>query len=566
MNTAQRHDARSSPGAGARTPATHAEKPRWCERDRRAAHGKWAVLASASAALLSSTAVAQVGAVWTHLGGGASRASASPAGTLSLSTPAWVVSRDLNNAAIVWVGQSSPVVTRDRVMAVGQVGAAAYVFSIDRRAGAVVWQSPIDPPTFSSYSSPVIDERGRTCIVASGWTVRAFDLSTGASRWAIELENPVVNASPVVTQDLWAADRLFITDYDAAGASGRLYCINISPRRATINPFSPGEIVWSVGVGGTSGNSPAYANGRVFVPVAGDYNSFPPIPSELRCYDAGAMSTPDPVWTYANAADPDARFFGGVSVSGGAVYAASYDFVGLSSTFNNSNLVKLDAKTGTLRWSVPSNRTNAIPIPLPPKPVSKFPRVLLSAGLNNFGGTAPNLQLFEDRGGAAQLVWDSAMATWIDLDGDGRVDAGEFMSVGGWSHQPAVSTGLGPVTVFAGTLPTSGNNTSFGACTNLRAINLDVLPAATGFVRAEFVGAGSSPALADGNIYTIGGTGLHAFGPTPPRFDVDGDGEITIEDLYAWEQGVGSRDVDGNGVANGVDRTLLVAELRRAER
>ncbi len=46
-------------------------------------------------------------------------------------------------------------------------------------------------------------------------------------------------------------------------------------------------------------------------------------------------------------------------------------------------------------------------------------------------------------------------------------------------------------------------------------------------------------------------------------YDVNNDGEVTIEDLYAWH--VLATDVDGNGVVNNADRAALLYELRRLE-
>lgn len=521
--------------------------------------------------LLAAPALGQAPrSTWTHLSGETSRSSTGASGTINFASSAWVIARDLDGNVISWSGQSSPVVSRDFVFATGSVqsGLYTYLFAIDRRTGMIAWQSEIDAAEFSSFSSPAIDERGRACIVASGYNVRAFDMPSGQLLWNVALANPVVNASPVVTQDLWPSNRVFITDSDGAGISGKLYSINVSPRLGEINPHEPGEIVWSFDIGGASGNTPAYARGRLFVASAGDFQSFPPAPSEIRCFSVRAIGEPQLVWTYANTIDPDARFFGGVMVAGGAsgaggsVYAATYDFYAEPGTINNSNMVKLDAATGALKWSVASNRTSATPIVLPPRPGSNYPRVLLSTGLL-FSGTAPTLQLFEDRGGSAAQVWDSAMMTWVDADGDGRLDPGEYQSFGGWTNQPAVSTGLGPLTAFVGTLPSGGNNVGFPACVRLTAINLDVLPGSASFVRADRAGAGSSPAIADGNLYTIGATGLHAFGPAPFQYDVDGDGEVSIEDLIAWQRGQGRRDVDLNGVVNVQDGSALTLELVR---
>jgi hypothetical protein len=55
-----------------------------------------------------------------------------------------------------------------------------------------------------------------------------------------------------------------------------------------------------------------------------------------------------------------------------------------------------------------------------------------------------------------------------------------------------------------------------------------------------------------------------AFEISPPT-DVNTDFEIDIEDLYSWEQGIGLRDVDGNGTVDAADRTLLIQTLRQNE-
>lgn len=569
----------ASPGVGARRSAAQADVPRWRERERRSAcrFERSPLLAPASAALL---ALASAGpclaephwtppqwprSVWTHLAGDASRTGVTAGGTLNLAAPSWVVTHDMSGKPITFVGQSSPVVTRDLVLAIGTVDdeGYAYLFAVDRRSAKIVWQSFVDLPEGSSYSSPAIDERGRSVVVATGYGVKAFDLPSGVLLWDLALPNPVVNASPAVTQDLWPTNRAFITDSDPYGTGGRLYCINISPRLAPINPHGLGDVVWSAEIGGTSGNTPAYQSGRVYVTTVGDFIAFPPVAARVMAFDARARTAPAPLWTYSNTADPAARFFGGLGVVDGSVYAATYDFNAAPPGINNSNLVKLSAATGALQWSVACNRTNSIPIVVGPAPGSTASRVLLSAGLHGFAGTVPSLQLFEDGGASARMVWDSASATWMDLNHNGRMDPGEYTPLAGWTHQPAVSSSLGGVTGFVGTLPAGGNGTTFPACVKLSAVDLDVNPGAPGFVRGQFEGAGSSPALADENVYTIGAEGLYAFGPAPFQYDVNGDGEVSMEDLMAWEQGQGDLDVDLDGIVVEWDREALVAELVR---
>jgi outer membrane protein assembly factor BamB len=528
-----------------------------------------AVVLLALSCLTASVRAVDDVSTWTQLGADSGRDSTSQAGTLDLAEPSWVAWQDTLGRPIDFVGQSSPVVTLDAVLAIGLLeNGEAYLFSFDRRSGFINWQSPIEAPEQSSYSSPAVDARNRRVLVASGYSLCAIDLTTGVLLWTVTFANPIVNASPVVTQDLWPSDRVFITDADGFGTTGTLHCINVSSRLGAANPYDPGEVVWSLEIGGATGNTPAYADGRVYVSGVGDYFSTPPQPAPIICVDARSRVMPAPLWIYTNTPDASARFFSGLTVKGGFVYAASYDFVGVSgqpTNPNNSNLVKIRASNGSLIWSTPCNRTSSIPVVLPPRPGSAFSRVVLSAGLTGFSGTFPNLQLFEDRGASVAQIWDSALATWIDLDGDRRIDTGEYLSIGGWTIQPAVSTGLGPLTAFIGSLPTGGDAVNFPACNRISAINLDMLPAQAGFVRVSSLGCGSSPALADENVYSIGGAGIYAFGPAPFRYDVDQDGAVTIEDLYAWEQGRGLRDVDLNGVVLGNDRDLLTKRLRRME-
>jgi len=48
--------------------------------------------------------------------------------------------------------------------------------------------------------------------------------------------------------------------------------------------------------------------------------------------------------------------------------------------------------------------------------------------------------------------------------------------------------------------------------------------------------------------------------------DVNRDGHVDIDDLYAWEQGSGQRDINRSGSADSADRTILINTLRNEER
>ncbi len=503
---------------------------------------------------------------WTQFAGNPQRIGAAAIIAPSILTPAWVRSTDSQGNTIAFPGQSGVAVSLDVVLAQGSVTPAAQskqhkLFAFDRRAGGVVWAAAVPAPALDSWSTPAVDAVHQTVIVASGAFVTALSLKTGAQVWQAALTHAVVDASPLVTSGwgpggLGVANRCFITEYDGFGDDGRLTCINIDPFRTGSNPFQPGEVVWSIPIGASSGNTPALWNGRVFVTTAGLYGSGP---GQVLAFDARAIEAPAPLWTSDNPAGE--AFFGGVCVrtrSGGAdLYCASYAFFGGTTS---ANLLKLDAATGAFRWTVPCNRTSATPLVLPDG------RVVLSGGLAGYG-TTPTLQLFRDEGASATLLWESAAATWVDGNHNSAMDLGEYLVLGGWSHQPLV-TSAGSVRLVVGVLPVSAGGA--GACTDLYTIDVSKLPttpgaAQPGYLAQHFVGAGSSPGAADSNIYTLGPGGLHAFGPAPFRYDVDGDGRIGIDDLYAWEQGAGSRDVNLDGQVTSSDRDALVLELRRNE-
>ncbi len=488
---------------------------------------------------------------WPMLARDAARSSSADSFAGVLDIPDWIAGTDENGLPIEFAGQSGPVLWHDLAYAVGESDGADRLYAIDRTDGIVRFSTVIEPPSFDSWSTPIVDATNRAVISTSGNLVQAFDAESGAPLWNATLGLDVVNASAVITPDLGPRDRLFITDSDGflIQGGGSLYCINIDPFDALENPFDPGEIVWAIALAAaSSGNSPAYDNGVVFVADAGDPNFGSP--GRVRAFDATAILEPGAQWTFINTINTG--FFGGVSVSNQHVYAASFTFNGGQ---DSANLVKLDASTGALVWSSPANRTASLPI------ILDDGRVLLSTGLAGFG-SLPALQLFSADG---TRLWDSALSTFEDLDGDMLIEPGEFLAVGGWTHVPLVVTNEAGTFAYVGTPPLAGG--FFGPNTDVHLIDLDLLPSDTGFVIETFAGAGSTPALADGVLYTIGAAGLHAFGVFPgfaPE-DINRDCNVDIEDLYAWESGIGARDVTGNGTVDQSDRDALRAVLRAGE-
>jgi outer membrane protein assembly factor BamB len=410
-------------------------------------------------------------------------------------SPRWLFAA-AGGEGVSFAGQSGAVVAAGRVVAIGRIAGQPVCVCYSALSGALIWSAPIPAVFLDSWSTPAVDAPSGVAYVASGRCITALDLASGAVRFQTELARQVVNASPCLTSDRGPADRLFITDYDGFGGQARLYCINIDPFDAGANPFQPGEIVWSAAIGGSSGNSPAYAGGVVFTGSITDESAS--TGGRVLAFAAGAVQTPSPLWSYT--LQSAQGFFGGVSVADGAVFAATYWLYGGQL---NSTLVKLDAGSGALIWATACGRTDSTPVPLPGG------RIALSVGIAGFG-SAPAIQLLQDQGSSASLLWDSALATWDDVNTNGIIEEGEYLRIGGWTVQPAAIVTPGqPARLVTGAIPAAGG--PFGACNDLYILDLSRQPGESGFVVDHAVGAGNSPAAAAGLLVSIGQSGLHVF-------------------------------------------------------
>jgi len=391
-----------------------------------------------------------------------------------------------------------------RLFAAATIDGQSRALSIDARTGQIAWNKPIPGFIYDSWSTPAIDAPTGVVLFFSGSQVTALRQGDGSLAWQSPTVSFAINASPVVTDDLGPRGRAFVVDDGGFGGPSFLYCINLSARDGALNPFDPGETVWATPCGSAAGATPAYLDGVVYVASTGlDQLGF----GEIRAFDATALTAPAPLWTFTNTIP--ASFFGGVTVrdtpGGRFVYGATYAFFG---GLDSSNLVKVDASTGGLEWSVACNRTASIPVVLPDG------RVALAAGIQGFG-SVPSVELFRDDGASATMLWDTAIDTWDDANENGLLDLGEFLVVGGWTTHPALAIAPdGSPRLVVGAIPTDGGFE--GPYTRLFELNLNKAPAQAGFIVQEHEAGGSTPAMLGAGVYTVGTWGLAAFGPTPP--------------------------------------------------
>jgi hypothetical protein len=476
------------------------------------------------------------GQTWSHFGGNTRRQGRAHTAAIlpSLNSPLWIATGDgITN--YVPIAQSGIVVDRKRVYTLAtspQSPGANFAVAYNRFTGDFLWATPIPPVVLDSWSTPAIDSQHGQLIVAISQNIISLDSVSGAENWSTIIDGIVVNASPVVTSDLGDADRVFITNYSFGGGStASLLCINTDPLNKTSNPYQPGEIVWQTPIGGdSSGNSPAYSAGKVYVASASSPGS---TKGQIQSFDAIATSPPQPNWEFTNTIN--AGFFSGVVITRGHVYASSFSFTGLQ---QSANTVKINKQTGELVWSVPTNRTDATPV------VLSNGDVVVSGGIATgafdflpFFGSLPSIQYISDEGSTASLMWDSALDTLDDINSNGIWDFGEsFLSIGGWTHQPISLAGTNLLLV--GTLPETTPGVLFGHNTDLQLVDLSKLPTDHDFISEQYSGTGSTPAMLNSWIYSPGAEGIHAFAPPSPPvistrevINLYNDGQLSFEQL-----------------------------------
>lgn len=475
---------------------------------------------------------------------------------------AWIASVDEQGRQFTAIASQTPVFDSECVYICGRVVAESgpiwRLLAIRRSDGTTRWGAPIPAPVVDSFSSATLDAGRNRVIIAAARNLIAINASDGTEAWRFVLTRNVVNASAIIADDLLGRARAFITDYDGFGVAASLYCINLDVRSAS-NPFDPGELIWRVPIGGASGATPAFLAaedggvGLVYVATRGEPGF---MPGNILAFDAYADAAPMPAFIATNTIDEG--FYGIVAVApasfagaGPTLYAVSYEFYG---GLNSANLIAVDGASGQVRWSIASNRGASAPV------VLGNGRIAVSAGVQGYG-TLPSVALYVDRRDHAVELWNSAMDTWIDGDGDGLIDLGECDSVGLWSYQPIASRDLGLLCV--GVAPDSAVVSGFGS--SIATLDVTLSPKDREFCRRS-AGASGSPSAGRGWFYAIGANGLAAYRMS--RVDINADARTTIDDLVALERGVGDpdrRDVNGDGAVDAMDRAELVHRLRAHE-
>ena len=443
---------------------------------------------------------------WSQLAGSPTHSTTPYATGPYLSTPTWTTTGN-GSITLSFTPQSGVVADDQRVYALGfDQGFAHHLAAFDQDTGTLAWATPIPFALLDSWSMPAIDSNNDTIIVATGFSILALNRFTGDVLWTTNLDTPMVNASPCLTTDLPGSNRIFITDYTfSSGATGSLICINVDPNTPT-NPYEPGQILWTAPLpGDCSGNTPAYNDGIVYVSTADDGSGGP---GHILAFDATSTTTPNPLWNTQNS--QPLGFFSAVTYHDGHVYASSYNFNGLQ---RSANTIKLNATTGNLIWSVPTVRTDASPIILPNG------NIIISGGLPTpqtppttfFTGSLPAIELINDQGPTATVLWDTFEATHQDLNNNGTWDPGEpYLSLGSWAHHPIAFLVNRKNHLLVATMTPPTNLNPFTHASDLHTIDLTKHPTDPNFIISTQPNTGTTPALFGNRIFSTSATGLSA--------------------------------------------------------
>lgn len=493
----------------------------------------------------SSVAIGGAADDWTQYGHVTSRHSIAVDGPnrIDSSTLAWVTEEDPQDPefAVEFEGGSGTVVYKGKVYAYAKyydeygVYTNSQIIAYDTNDGEILWTGITDKAYMESWSTPCIDTKNNTVLIGSRYNVYAFDANSGVELWSTPLVRQVVNASVCTVLD-GTYGRAFITDYKPAStAEGRLYCINLDAYEAG-NPYQPGEIIWSDIIGNTSGDTPSYIDGVVYVgSVTGTTNST----GTIYAYDA-FDTDPNILWEVTSAEFEG--FWGGVTLTkDGFLYAATYD-TSTTEGENNSHLCKIDRNDGNIEWITDVERTDTVPVVVGDK-------IYVSGGVSGEYGSRPKVQCYQDNGGNAVRLWET------------NYDPSNL--IGGWTCQPVYAGGK----LYVGAI--NGISNKFSPYTDLYILDVSLTPADAGFIIDQYTGCGNSPVVMVDSIYSAGYGGMFKFKQVKSLGDINKDGSLDKLDLAEFTNfwlfdepiGVNRADLNLDEKIDLKDFSLLAEEL-----
>jgi len=219
-----------------------------------------------------------------------------------------------------------------------------------------------------------------------------------------------------------------------------------------------GEELWNFTVSGYAQGTPAFADGKVY------FTSWVYVGGHVYCVDVNSRTQ---IWHQIVSLDA----CGSPTVSNGIVYVTTYNFEG------DGDIHALNATNGSILWQKTIQRTDSTP-------AVAYGNVYVTGGCAGYS----DIQTYCFNATTGELIWETNVS-------DG---------IGGWTQSVAVADGK----VLVGK-PEAGTGMSFDYAGTY------ALDAFTGDIIWSHPEGGSSPAVADGMVFTIGDGKVYAFGGAP---------------------------------------------------
>jgi outer membrane protein assembly factor BamB len=278
-----------------------------------------------------------------------------------------------------------------------------------------------------------------------------------------------------------------------------------------------GDFKWKYAVTGNAQGTPAYVDGKVYL-TSWSYRT--ENNAHIYCLNAetGAL-----IWHQGDLThDDEEGTCGSPTIAEGKVFVTTYNFYG------DGKIAALDAAGGDILWQKTTNRTDATP-------AYAGGKIYICGGCLGFAEPVTTSCFNADTG---ELIW---------LKND----------KGNWTCSVAVADGK----VFVG----KPGSTAFSDFDYLETYALN---AENGGTIWSYAGGGSSPAVANGRVYTLGGGKVYAFGQLEqeyPDWDVNKDGQVNVLDMIGVGQKFGQtgtpgwirEDVNKDGEINVLDMILI---------
>jgi outer membrane protein assembly factor BamB len=372
-----------------------------------------------------------------------------------------------SNSTVHAVADSSPVVAEGKVFVNTYYEADCYLKALDLNTGVVLWSTPIPRIEYSSWSSPSYHDG--MVFTSTGSYTTCVNATDGSQIWAFRspVGEPSCNGGPTI-----ADGKVFCSDW----YGGHYFCLE----EYTTNP--EGSELWNFtaiyagGSGDFAGSrtpgTPAYKDDRVYL-TSNDYNA-PQYEGYVYCLNATNGSE---IWTTGL----EHNACGSAAVSDDAVYVTTYNFYG------DATACALNKENGSIIWETTISRTDSTP-------TIAYGNVYISAGYTSTGH-----QVYCINASNGTILWET--------DTEDKI--------GSWTNSVAVADGK----VFAGIV--SGGSSMVGGYCHL--VELDAF---TGDILWKTTG-GSTSAISDGTIYTIGEDGtVYSYVAAIPDIDVTTDNVV----------------------------------------